>query len=182
VNLPQLRFLEAFLLYCLFQASPPISPEEHREIDENQLNTALLGRDGKLKLQRQGEAVKLKDWAKEILEGMTGLCELLDRDRNNADYTQALAQQKAVLRDPELTPSARLLAEMRDTQKGFFAFAKQQSAKHKTYFEGLPIDPENMRFFEEQSRQSWSTQQALESHDRLSFAAYLQRYLGQSQS
>jgi glutamate--cysteine ligase len=172
----QLRFLEAFLLYCLLQASPPISPKERREIDDNQLNTALVGRDPRLQLQRQGKAVGLKTWAQEILDGMVGLCELLDRDRKNPDYTYALRQQMAILCDQDLAPSARILADMHDTQEGFFTFAKRQSARHQTYFENLPVDPQKMRFFEEHSRQSWLQQQILETQDKLSFEAYLQRY------
>lgn len=179
VNESQLRFLEAFLLYCLFQASPPISPDEHREIDENQLNTALAGRDRSLKLQRQGRAIGLKTWAEEILDGMVGLCELLDRDQKNPDYMYALRQQMAIISDQDLAPSARILADMHDTQEGFFTFAKGQSAKHKNYFAGLSTDPQKMRFFEEHSRQSWLQQRTLESQDSLSFEAYLQRYLTQ---
>jgi glutamate--cysteine ligase len=181
VNAPQLRFLEAFLLYCLFQISPPISFEERREIDENQLNTALLGRDRKFKLQRQGSAIELKHWVEEILDGMAGLCELLDRDRNNPDYRQALDQQKAVLSDPDLTPSARILAEMRETKEGFFQFAKRQSERHQAYFEELPMDPQQVDFLEQESLKSWQRQRLLEAQDTLSFEAYLQRYLAQSQ-
>lgn len=180
VNVSQLRFLEAFLLYCLFQVSPPISPDERREIDENQLNTALLGRDRGLKLQRHGSTVGLNRWAGEILDEMTGLCELLDRDRKDSAYIQALEQQKAVLGDPDLTPSARILAEMHDTQEGFFAFAKRQSGRHQTYFAGLPIDPQQIHFFKEQSRQSWLQQRTLEAQDTLSFEAYLQHYMAQT--
>lgn len=179
LNVSQLGFLEAFLLYCLFLESPPISHEERREIDENQLNTALSGRNRKLKLQRQGSPVALKCWAEEILDGMAGICEILDKDRSHA-YTQALDKQKAVLSDPDLTPSARILAEMHATQEGFFAFAKRQSAHHQSHFAQLPLDPQRIRFFEEQSRQSWRRQRTLEAQDTLSFEAYLQRYLAQS--
>lgn len=176
----QLRFLEAFLLFCLLEKSPPIGAHERREIDENQLATALQGRDPSLRLQRNGDSVSLKQWALEILGSMAGICEVLDAGEPKGCYTRALAYQRAAVAEPARTPSARMLAEMRSNRESFFEFAKRQSQRHQHLFTQLPVNFERMDFFAQQSQRSWEQQRQLEAEDTLSFEAYVRHYFDQS--
>ena len=50
------------------------------------------------------------DWARELLDSMQGLCEMLDHGEPARPYATALEQQRAKIDDVERTPSARLLA------------------------------------------------------------------------
>ena len=77
------------------------------------------------------------EWARELLDAMRGLCELLDQGEPARPYTSALEQQRAKLDDVERTPSARLLADMRQTGESFFELAGRMSKMHKDYFLGL---------------------------------------------
>jgi glutamate--cysteine ligase len=179
VNEEELRFVEAFLVFCLLQDSPPIGPTERREIDDNQLAVASRGRDPSLHLQHQGRSERLKDWALAIAGCLEGICEVLDSGAEDRPYSRSLAVQKEVIHAPEQTPSARVLAEMREHQEAFFDFARRMSQRHQAYFKALPPDPEHTRWFEEEARRSWQQQRALEAGDTLSFAEYLQRYFAQ---
>jgi glutamate--cysteine ligase len=176
----QLRFLQAFLLFCLFHESPPIDGSERQEIDYNQMAVANQGRDPKLLLHHSGRALSLSNWAMQILDALEGLCEILDTGETDRPYTRILDIQRETVRDPDRTPSARVLAEMRANQEGFFQFAKRVSLQHRAYFRGLPLDPERSQYFQEQARQSLALQQAMEAADEISFDEYLRQYFAQS--
>jgi glutamate--cysteine ligase len=174
-----LRFLEAFLVFCLFHESPLISDEERREIDDNQIATANRGRDPALRLHRNGKRIPLSTWAMDIMIAMEGFCEALDAGEENQPYANALQHQKAAIVESELTPSARILAEMHEHQEPFFHFAKRLSEQHQNYFKLLSPNFEREAFFLETARQSWQRQQDMETPDTLPFAEYLKRYFAQ---
>ncbi len=180
VNEDELRFVEALLVYCLLQDSPRIAADEQQEIDANQLAAASQGRDPALCLRRNGQAWRLSTWALEIADSMIGICEVLDAGAEQGPYWQALAAQQAVMRDPERTPSARVLADMQQHNEPFFQCARRMAQRHRDYFQRLPpLAPERARLFEQEVRQSWRQQRELEAADRISFAEYLERYFTQ---
>ncbi|MDQ3797194.1 MAG: glutamate--cysteine ligase [Pseudomonadota bacterium] len=175
----QLRFLEAFVLFCLLHESPRIDAREAREIDANQGAAARYGRDPALKLQRSGRALSLPYWAGELCEALHGICELLDADRSDKAYMRALAVQRDVVRDPERTPSARMLAEMRKAGEGFFHYAMRKSKEYQRYFDAVTLSDERLRMFTDAARESLDKQHEIEATDELSFDEYLQRYFAQ---
>jgi glutamate--cysteine ligase len=179
INEEQLRFLESFLVFCLLHESPSINDQERLDIDHNELAAAHRGRDPHLRLRRNGEQVLLRDWAGELLDAMAGVSELLDDGHVDRPYTASLAAQREKVMDPDSTPSARMLAEMRAEGEGFFRFALRMSQQHQRYFLDLALDPAREREFERLAEQSWQRQSELETVDSEPFADYLQRYLAQ---
>ena len=176
VSESQLYFLEAFVLYCLLAESPTISDQERVEIDQNELATAHRGRDPELKLQRNGESILLKDWALEVTGAMQEICELLDSAVAEAPYQKALAEQIASIKDSSLTPSARMLKEMRDKQEGFYHFARRMSLQHSDYFANIEVSADSIKRLQETAEQSLRRQQEIEAADTMSFAEYLDNY------
>src|SRR6185437_10990641 len=87
VNQNKLRFLEAFLALCLLRESPPIGESEQRALDKNHVTVARRGREPGLTLWREGEDVPMADWARELLDSMTGICEILDRGDPTRPYS-----------------------------------------------------------------------------------------------
>lgn len=172
----QLYFLEAFILYCLLVDSPPIDDRERREIDKNELDTAHRGRDPKLRLQRSGESISVKDWGIEVVTAMQEICELLDENVDGQPYQNALAEQAAAINDPELTPSAVMLKEMREQDEGFYHFARRMSVHHSEYFADIDISAKQNELMEETARQSILRQEEIEAADDVSFPAYLENY------
>jgi glutamate--cysteine ligase len=178
VNQNKLRFLEAFLALCLLRESEPISRNEQEALDANHLTVARRGREPNLQLKRDGRDIPMVDWARELLDGMTGLCELLDHGESTRPYSAALEQQRAKLDDVDRTPSARLLAEMRQTGESFFDLALRMSNLHKDYFLGLyPPNDRRLAEFAHEAEESHAAQQKIESTDSIDFDAYLARYL-----
>ncbi len=179
INERQMHFLECFLLFCLLHESPRISAAERLSIDENELKAAHQGRDPELKLTRDNEPVRLGDWARELLTEMQGVCELLDQSASGSPYCDALAAQARKVDDPELTPSARMLREMRDRGEGFYHFAKRMSEIHQHFFANLPMSDDKKQFFTRLARKSIEDRKAREAADVLDFDAYLKQYFSQ---
>ena len=176
VNQNKLRFLEAFVALCLMKESAPIADSEQSALDENHLTVARRGREPGLMLWREGHSVALRDWAFELLDSMSGICEILDRGEHERPYSQALATQVAKVADVALTPSARLLADLASGES-FFDMALRMSAAHKAYFLDLyPPNDERLREFAQEAQDSVAAQRKIENSDRGTFEDYLSRY------
>jgi glutamate--cysteine ligase len=177
VNQNKVRFLEAFLALCLMKQSPPIGDSEQSALDQNHVTVARRGREPGLMLWRDGRDVPMQTWAQELLDSMTGICEVLDRGDKSRPYTQALAVQAAKLADVALTPSARLLQELTSTDESFFDLALRMSKTHKDYFLDLyPPNEERLAEFATQAQESLQRQAAIEAADKGTFEQYLERY------
>ncbi|HVH84365.1 MAG TPA: glutamate--cysteine ligase, partial [Steroidobacteraceae bacterium] len=176
VNQHKLRFLEAFLALCLLKDSPPIGIEEQAALDANHLTVARRGREPGLTLERDGRKVPMRAWARELLDSMSGICEILDRGDAARPYTQALAMQAAKVADASLTPSARLLSELASGQS-FFDLALRVSETHKAYFLDLyPPNAERLNELAGEAQESLAAQRRIEASDRGTFDEYLARY------
>ncbi len=177
VNQNKLRFLEAFVALCLLKDSAPIAAAEQRALDQNHVTVASRGREPGLTLWRDGHLVPMHDWARELLDSMRGICEILDRGDPARPYTLALAIQAAKIEDVAKTPSARMMAELGATGESFFDLALRMSSLHKGYFLDLyPPDGARLREFAREAEESLVQQKAIEAADRGTFAEYLARY------
>lgn len=174
------RFIEAFLLSCLLHDSPPQGAEEFQINNSNQLLVANQGRRPGLQLNKNGEALSLHDWAHSILSTMQPICAVLDQGTLDKPYQLALQQQFAVVDNPALTPSARILACMKENVQEFGCFAANTSALHKHYFLAQPLDAPSQQQFEEMAAASLKKQAEIEAKDSLSFDDFLTKYFNQS--
>jgi len=178
VNQNKLRFLEAFVALCLLKESAPIGQSEQAVLDANHLMVARRGREPELKLRREGRDVPMLDWARELLDAMQGLCELLDHGEAARPYGTALEHQRAKIEDVERTPSARLLTEMRQSGESFFQLALRMSKLHKDYFLDLyPPNERRLAEFAAAAEESHQAQAHIEATDKIDFDTYLAQYL-----
>ena len=157
------RFLEVFLLFCMFADSPLIDDCERREIDRNLLDVAHRGREPRLKLQHRGVRLPMRAWALEILESMLPVCEMLDAIEGGAWFEDAVDEQITKVRAAELTPSARMLDEMRDKGEGFYQFARRLSHQHQRYFLERDLSAQRMAELDAMAAQSLAEQERLEA-------------------
>src|ERR1700742_4568365 len=74
VNQNKVRFLEAFLALCLMKDSPPIGDADQAALDRNHVEVARRGRDPALTLWRDGRQAPMREWARELLDSMAGIC------------------------------------------------------------------------------------------------------------
>jgi glutamate--cysteine ligase len=177
VDIEQLYFIEAFLIFCLLEDSPSLSVEEMRGIEYNELTVALRGRAPALELVYQRERRPIKNWSLEICERMQVLCESLDAACGGTDYSAALAHQVAAIRAPDSLPSARVLGALRDSGQQFHAFAMQLANDYRAHFLAHPPSDEVRREFEALASRSHEEQKIIEANDKEAFDEYLARYL-----
>ena len=180
INQNTMRFMEAFLVYCLLVDSPSLDAAALAEISHNQSVTAKHGRDPQLKLQRDGGEVGLSVWAKEILAGVAEVADLIDAGSSsseNTDYRDAVAAQALLADDPGATPSARILADLHSEKQAFFPYALDCAKQAKDYFAALASLPaERQQRLTEEAVESIERQLKIESEDSVSFSEYLQTY------
>ena len=178
VNQNKMRFLEAFLAFCLMRDSALIDAGEQAALDGNHVTVARHGREPNLQLVRDGRNVPMLDWAREILDQMQGVCEMLDHGDPQKPYAAALAVQAAKLDDVSLTPSSRLIQELRTTGESFFDLALRTSAAHKAYFLDLHApNPARLAEFASQAEESLQAAEAMAGAPQGDFDAFLATYL-----
>ena len=177
IDIPTMRFLDVFLLACLISKSPLDSENESEQIHKNQLAIVAHGRETDLELYYGASRITRTAWASKILSQASEVADLVDEVVDNNQASHAVELQKQKVANPELTPSARVLAGMRMKQLSFFRFAMNHSTEHKRYFDEHPALTSRFEHFEHLSRQSIDDQAAIEDSDTESFDAYLARYL-----
>jgi len=180
VNQNAMRFTEAFLIYCLLHDSLPFDEPSRLEASRNHSLTAKKGRDPDFRLMRAGKEVALRDWAREIVEDVRAIAEVIDRGEGSDTYVQAVDAQSALIEQPEDTPSARILEEMRLDGTGFFHFAMKCALGHKEYFSDLiHLTEDRLRLYENEAVESLERQRQIEAADEVSFDEYLEQYFSE---
>ena len=179
IDAEQIRFLDTFLLYCLLEESPPCD-DRIQEIQAANLEAVVnRGRQPGLLLQDGQSEKSLSQWGRELLETMTPVAQLFDSALDSAQQGASLAQQVAKLDDPEQTPSARILREMRERNLPFFRLAMAYSEQWADHFRESPLAPETLATFEQATRDSLLARENIEKADDISFEHYLQRFFAQ---
>lgn len=175
IDLPEARFLDAFLLFCALQDSPLLDGGECRTCTDNFLTVVKEGRRPGLLLQRQGNPVELQAWASELLTQIQRLADLLDQGQGGNAHSLALQAQQAKIDDVSLTPSAQVLAQLLQG-KSFTEFALQQSKLHADYFRSQPLNAEQQAAFETSVTQSLREQAELEAEEQGDFDSFAAAY------
>jgi len=177
VNETQLRFIQAFIIFCCLQDSPAFDDAERKMIDENLLLTAHRGREPGLKLKTPAGDKVLTEWGSELVEQIMAVAEALDNNSGDRLYQDACEQQLALFMDAEKTPSAKILNIMDEQQLGFYHFSKKMSDQHHEYFNQLQTSDDKRHFYQQAATDSLQKQKKLEADDQLNFSQFLQQYL-----
>ena len=177
INQNTMRFMEAFLIYCLLENSPELNDVELDEIAQNQKATAKKGREPNFRLQRNAAPVAIKDWAQEILDKVLAVAETIDNHDDGDSYAAAVQQMQILVDSPESTPSARVLAELQQADSSFFQFAFSRAESHRDYFETIaPLDDAKNNNFLHEAETSLQRQLEIEASDAIDLDEYLERY------
>jgi len=171
-----IKFLELLLLHCLLDNSPSFDQieEEHLRINRNRI--ILNGRQPDLLIATETGEQFMADAGKTLLNQMRPIADLLEKS-GEIGYRDALAQQTMKFEDPELTPSAQILASMRNQDISFFEFAMNQSRKHQEFFQRKLLSKAEEQRFRDEADNSLKCQLALESADTLSLDNFLDQVL-----
>ncbi|WP_158969683.1 glutamate--cysteine ligase [Paraglaciecola sp. L3A3] len=176
----QFYFLDVFLLYCVVKPSAFFESDLYQETESNLSAVVDHGRDPELKLNHEGNAIALSEWALNIFAEMSEIAKVLDQVNHCADYSQALAVEKAKILDPNLTPSAKILEILLANNMDNGQFGLQLADKYKQQL----LDADYAYMDEQEliahARQSLQKQLLIEQQDTQSFDEFLQSYFSKS--
>jgi glutamate--cysteine ligase len=175
-----MHFLDVFLLYCLLADSPPDTPEEIATVARNQYRVAERGREPGVRLRRDGADIGLAEWGTRLLGDCAPIAAAIDAATGDHACRNALAVADERLRDPDRTPSARVLAEMqRRFGNSYVEFALAHSLQHRDYVLALPFSDETASRLQQMADESLAEQRKIEQADTVPFETYRQQYLAQ---
>ncbi len=176
IALDTARFMDAYLLVCALDDSAKLECDAYREANANFGRVTMEGRKPGLELVRDGAAVSMRDWAEEVFVKIEAAARVLDEIRGDDVHTRAVAAQRVKLDDPESTPSARVLREMRERGEWFLDFARRQSEAHADYFRARPLEAGAADEAKRLAEKSLAEQAELEGKDGGSFDAFVAAY------
>ncbi len=171
------RFLDAFLLFCALEDSPSFPEGGHCSRSTNNFMTVVKeGRRPGLQLNRDGRFTGLLEWGGELLDRIQACATLLDKAHGETGYSEAVRHQTEKLKHAELTPSARVLEQLRERKMSFQDFSMQTSLQHADEFRNNPCTPAQEEMFRRLATESLAEQQQLEQSQTGDFAAFVADY------
>ena len=175
----QIRFLDTFLLACAILPSPPIDEEEKKIIKENQSRAILQGRNPELKMLTSNGEISFKDLASECMDSLKVSAELLDLALKTDSFSKNLQEFSKMIDDSRLTPSGKVLEEMRQRKSSYYPFAKALSNQHNQFLKSRQLPKELLDYLNQTAIQSHELQKDTEDSDSVSFEEFLEAYFNQ---
>ncbi len=172
----QARFLDVFLTFCLLNPADPISPAQQEIIASNQNAVVLGGRTPDLQLQRNGAMVSPQSWGLELLAQLDSIAAIFDRSLGGSSYRQALNEQRDKFDDPSLTPSAKLIAALRENSEPFFSLAMRMAELSQQSILNDGLEKKAIDRYRSIAEKSFNDQIEIENSDDVDFDTFLKRY------
>jgi len=172
----QVRFLDLFLSWCLLEDSAPFAFEELQRCRQNQTQVVLQGRKPGVTLDDGRDERVLAEWGETLLDAMGPLAEVLDGADPRCLYQQALAAQRTKLVDPDLTPSARMLAQLFSAEQDNGELGMELARQYHQQLSRQPYRCHHEEDFAAEAERSWARQREVEQADTLPFDAFLEQY------
>jgi len=175
----QIYFLDVFLLYCLLSDSPETDEEKYQWVLENQRRVVNQGRDPEMRLLSAAGEQSLSRWGASLIDEMKLVAKILDESYGTKVYSKAVKAQRKKLKKPELTPSAKILADMKTSGDTFFQVSMKQAIAHSEYYAERPLTETQWQAMQRQAEESLESQRALDAEPQGDFDEYLRSYYAQ---
>ena len=170
-------FLDTFLLRCLLRDSPLLSAEDERCALERLSLTVEGGRNPSLLLQDDGTQRSVRDWGEALLEECCAVAEVLDADQEGTPHLDACRAQGGKLQDPEKTPSAWLINNMKKERATHFEYISERSLHHTSALSSAHVAQKTKDKFTHECALSVRRKNKLEQEQHTQdFSAYRNNY------
>ena len=107
---------------------------------------------------------------------MIPYAEILDNAYGGSKHMDSLSAQKQKVENPDLTPSARVLEELKQSGLSFQDFTMQQSLEHKDFLNNHKLSAEALTKFQNLSKQTIQQQNEIEANETIDFDTYVQQF------
>lgn len=176
IDAQQIKFMDAFLLYCLMLPSNKHTEQDHIVFQSNMEKVVTRGREPDLTLINDGQTVTLKDYCNELFDGIAQCAQVLDQATNTSDYTKAVSVEHKKVESPELTFSGQMLSALVDNEVDNSHFGLELAKEYKQFIDKTPYRYVNGATFEQETIDSVEKQRQLESEDSVSFSEFVENY------
>ncbi len=180
----QMDFLEIFMLYCLFVDAPAVDSEQEKVMQENSVAAASRGREpGLMMSDRRGE-ISVVDWGDRVLEEMRVIAHAMDREKFRPHYLSIIERQLEVIHNPEMTPSARIMRQLRGEDGGgamsYHRFITDLSRRYRQKSRRRGLTPAEKAKAVQDAKVSWQKEKQLVAQSAtIEFQQYLDAYFSQ---
>jgi glutamate--cysteine ligase len=175
----QVRFLDAFLVFCLLQPSPPSTREDLALQKQNLKNTVTMGRKPGMHLIRMGKPITLAEWGGYLLGKIRRVAALLDDADSEPLHQEAVDHQEDKIENADLTPSGKILKDLHEGDVPYFHFAMEKAEEQQRLYQTTPLDEKARNDYERLATKSLQEQVRIEQADNQSFEDYLEDYFSQ---
>ena len=177
INVDTAKFMDVFLLHSLLVPNEGESAEQSARNLDNQRKTVHRGRDPELELAAPDGARKLESWAQDILKECREVAALIDEASVEPGSQMLVERQIEKVKDPSLTPSAKLHRLMVERAQPFASLGLELAFEHHETMMANSLSQERQSYFEKLARQSELDRETIEAADAMSFDEYLRDYL-----
>ena len=168
-------FADALLLMCLFRDSPPITCREQAENDENKRRVVTRGRQPGLQLLVHNHEQPLHSLAHELFDDMAPFAAMLDTAYGGQRYQSTLQQLRQRIDQPDSTPSAQVLAAVRQ-HGSYLDFALHQSQQHTRSLQAQPLAADTLTRMQASVATSLAEQAQIDARHEGSFDDFVAAY------
>ncbi len=178
VSIQQVAMLEMLMMFAWLNTPVPLSAAEMARCTQNVQTVAHRGRETGLCLAAEDGEVPLQQWGMAILKALEPLAQWLDGAEEEALYMPALHAQMGKIENPDLTPSAQMIAGIKRTGS-FFEYANAVSREHDQFLKQTAQDADLQQALATAVEESRRKQTAMEADSEGPFEDFLSSYLGQ---
>lgn len=178
VSVQQVAMLEMLMMFAWLNTPVPLSAAEMARCTQNVQTVAHRGREPGLCLAAEDGEVPLQQWGMAILKALEPLAQWLDGAEEEALYMPALHAQMGKIENPDLTPSAQMIAGIKRTGS-FFEYANAVSREHDQFLKQTAQDADLQQALATAVEESRRKQTAMEAGSEGPFEDFLSSYLGQ---
>lgn len=176
ISKEQMHFLDVFLTFCILKDSPRVTADLYQQYANNTNDVIMSGRDPELKLNVFGTLKSIPEWGGEIFADLQELAVLLDTVHNTTDYSSAVSTELAKVHDVDKTPSARIIRELMESDKGIVAWSLDYVAQYNAELANHQYQAFDLAYLSNMAVSSLSQQKTIEETDTKTFDQYLDEY------
>lgn len=176
ISVEQIRFLDIFLTFCLFEDSPELSCAEQAICENNMDEVVVRGRDPQLLIQDNGAEKSVKEWGNEIFAKLADIAALFDQANGDKKYQQALATEAEKITHSALTPSAKILAKVANDNQSLTQIALSAASDYRAQLLANDYQEFSRQYFADTVAESLNKQAEIERADNVDFDTFLEEY------
>jgi glutamate--cysteine ligase len=171
-----IKFLDAFLLYCLCDDSEMSNDYETEIISKNQSEIVNHGRKRDLLIQTSSGTQSIKEKSIEIFDKLEMIAKQLDKTHGSNDYLDSIKEQKLKIKYSKLTASSKLLIQMEKKNLSFIDLNLKLAEQHANLFKHHKVDKLKHQNLLNLIKQSIRIHKDFEQKNEINFDQYLFEY------